>query len=104
MRIIQCVFLSKWFFIIYFLLGLIYFFAFPSFVTGISCEKSIFVTLALMTGSDPFTFKDTIESHIVIWILSWLIHIASWLFIPALIGIVVNEAAKKILSVINAGK
>jgi hypothetical protein len=88
--------LSKWFFLVYFGLGLVYFFVFPLTVTWIEPVKSFFVTLALMTGSDPYSFKEVLESHGFVWALAWLIHITSWLLIPALIAIVIGEAKEEI--------
>jgi hypothetical protein len=49
-----------------------------------------------MTGGDPYTFKPIIGSYFILWFLAWLIHIASWLLIPALIGIVITDAADNI--------
>jgi hypothetical protein len=88
--------LSKWFFIAYFGLGLIYFLVFPLAIPNISCENSFFTTLALMTGSDPYSFASTIEAYKAIWGLAWIIHVGSWLLIPALVGLIVSEVAEDI--------
>jgi hypothetical protein len=88
--------LGKWFFGMYFAIGLIYFILFPLAITGVSCTNSFFTTLSLMTGSDPYSFKDSIEKHKILWSLAWIIHIASWLFIPALISLIVTNAADDI--------
>jgi hypothetical protein len=89
-------FLSRWFFVVFFIFGLIYFVAFPIAIADTSYGRSFVTTLALMTGSDPYTFKDTIEANMVIWGLAWLIHIGSWLLIPALISLVVTNIAEDI--------
>lgn len=88
--------LRKEFFIFYFALGLAFFLIFLGFVANASCEKSIFLTVGLMTGSDPNDFKDTIEPYKFIWVLAWAIHIVSWLFIPAVIGLILTNTAEQI--------
>jgi hypothetical protein len=88
--------LSKWFFIVYFALSLVCFSALPLLVSWIGLAKSFFLTLALMTGSDPYSFKEIIEPHGFIWGLAWLIHLASWLLIPAIIALVITEAKEDI--------
>jgi hypothetical protein len=88
--------LSKWFFVGYFVLGLICFFAFPSILSWVTWSKSFFITLGLMTGSDPYSFKDHIESYGFVWVLAWMIHIASWLLIPALVALVITETKTKL--------
>ena len=88
--------LGRWFFAVYFSLGAIYFVVFRLSVCTMTWVKSLFITLGLMTGSDPYSFKDTIEPYLLIWLLAWLIHIASWLLIPALIGLLVSDAAQDI--------
>lgn len=88
--------LGRWFFAAYFSLGAIYFVVFGFCVATMTWAKSFFITLGLMTGSDPYSFKDLIEPHLFTWIMAWLIHIASWLLIPALIGLLVNNAAQDI--------
>jgi len=88
--------LGKGFFIAYFALGIIHFIALPRSVgwrvPWLTWDKSLFVTLGLMTGSDPYSFKELLEPHVFIWILAWLIHVTSWLLIPALIALVITEA------------
>jgi hypothetical protein len=88
--------LGKGFFVAYFVLGIIHFIALPRSVywriPWITWDKSFFMTLGLMTGSDPYSFKELLEPHVFIWILAWLIHVASWLLIPALIALVITEA------------
>jgi len=91
-------FLGKWFFILYFLLGITCFVILPLGIGDVSPAKSGFLTLALMTGSDPYSLKDTIESCKPIWSLAWIIHTGSWLLIPALIGVLINGAAEDIKS------
>ena len=88
--------LGRWFFAVYFSLGAIYFVVSRFFVCTMTWAKSLFITLGLMTGSDPYSFKDAIEPYLLIWLLAWLIHIASWLLIPALIGLLVSDAAQDI--------
>ena len=88
--------LSKWFFIVYFILGISYFVVFPLIVPWISWQKSLSVTLSLMTASGPYSFKEIIEPHGSLWLLAWLIHIASWLLIPALISLLITEAKEDI--------
>jgi hypothetical protein len=88
--------LGRWFFVAYFSLGAINFVVSWLSLTTMTCAKSFFITLGLMTGSDPYSFKDLIEPYLSVWILAWLIHIASWLLIPALIGLLVNDAAQDI--------
>jgi hypothetical protein len=87
---------SKWFFLMYLALGVCHFVAFPMRVGNTSFGQSLFVTLGLMTGSDPYTFKETIESHTLIWAIAWIMHVASWLLIPALVGLIINNAAEHI--------
>lgn len=88
--------LGTWFFISYFALGAIYFVVSWLFLAMMTCAKAFFTTLGLMTGSDPYSFKDLIEPYPLLWILAWLIHIASWLLIPALVGLLVNDVAQDI--------
>lgn len=56
---------------------------------------SFFITLGLITGSDPYTFQDRIREYQLLWSLAWLIHIGSWLLIPALIGLVIGDVAEE---------
>lgn len=83
---------SKWFFLAFFALGLAYLITLPMMVDNVAWRTAGFQTFGLMTGSDPFTFRDVIESHVVAWSLAWLIHLASWLLIPALIALIVADA------------
>ena len=92
MRILSLV-LGKWFFGLYFLLGLVYFVALPLTSVEASWLKSFFLAIGLMTGTDPSSYKDTLEPHSFFWALAWLMHITSWLLIPALISIVIGGAA-----------
>lgn len=87
--------LSTWFFRIYFFLGALYLILSPLIVSDATVRAALFQTMGLMTGSDPYSFKG-IESHGLLWILAWLIHIASWLLIPALIAIVIGDAKEDI--------
>ncbi len=87
--------LSRWFFRIYFFLGALYLILSPLIVSDATLRAALFQTMGLMTGSDPYSFKG-IESHGLLWILAWLIHIASWLLIPALIAIVIGDAKEDI--------
>lgn len=85
--------LGKYFFITYLGLGVIYFF-----VSALDCLEnkattSFFYTLGLLTGGDPFSLNQTFESHPYTWSLAWIIHIGSWLFIPALVGAIISSAA-----------
>ena len=84
--------LGKWFFVAYFVLGVIHFIVFAQRINWITWDKSLFVTVGLMTGSDPYSFKELLEPNGFIWILAWLIHVTSWLLIPALIALVITEA------------
>lgn len=84
--------LGKWFFVAYFVLGIIHFFVFPRRINWMTWDKSFFVTVGLMTGSDPYSFKELLEPNGFTWILAWLIHVTSWLLIPALIALVITEA------------
>lgn len=88
--------LGKWFFGIYFAIGLAYFISFPMASTDISWPNSFVTTLGLMTGRDPYSFKASIENSRFFWSLAWIIHITSWLFIPALISLIVTNAADDI--------
>lgn len=88
--------LGKWFFVAYFSLGVIHFVVSRFSVAAMTWINSFFITLGLMTGSDPYSFKDIIEPNLFIWIMAWLIHVGSWLLIPALIGLLVNDAAQDI--------
>jgi hypothetical protein len=91
-------FLSKWFFIAYFALGILHFVVYKLYIPAATPGKSFFMTLGLMTGSDPYSFKDVIEPYLFTWILAWVIHVGSWLLIPALIGLLVNDAAQEVRS------
>lgn len=98
--ILQCL-LGKPFFIAYFFLGIIFFALAPCLVPGSSLNDSFFVTLALMTGSDPYSVEPPLplKQTQALWCLSWLIHVTSWLLIPALIGVVINDAAEELKEV-----
>jgi hypothetical protein len=87
---------SKWFFVAYFVLGLIFFVVYPLVVTNVNTQAALFQAVGLMTGSDPFTFREALDNHLGIWVLAWLIHFASWLLIPALIALVVADARDEI--------
>jgi hypothetical protein len=89
---------SKWFFGVYFALSVAYLIASPLMVSDENLREVLFKTLGLMSGTDPFTFRAEIESHLTLWILAWLIHIASWLLIPALIAIVIADAKDEIMN------
>lgn len=90
------IFLGRWFFVAYFLLGLLHFALATSMVSGSAPSDVIFVTLGLLTGSDPFSFGVEVKSHLSIWCLAWLIHVGSWLIMPALIGLLIGEVAEEI--------
>jgi hypothetical protein len=85
------VLLGPAFFYIYFVLGVIFFVLTPIFIGTESWGKSLFLAVGLMTGSDPFTFEARIAQCWGIWMLAWIIHVASWLFMPILAGIVINN-------------
>jgi hypothetical protein len=87
---------SKWFFLSYFALGLIHFIGFPFVVKYGAWNESLVVTTALMTGTDPYSLKEPLQSHSFIWILAWVLHVATWLLIPALISIVITDAKEDI--------
>jgi hypothetical protein len=89
---------SKWFFAVYF--GLSASFLIASFLMNrdVTYGPLLFQTLGLMSGSDPFTFRSEIEPHVMLWILAWLIHVASWLLIPALIAIIIAETKEEIMN------
>jgi len=89
-------FLSKWFFISYFSLGVSYLVVSRLTVAATAWAQCFFMTLGLMTGSDPYSFKDAIGPNSLTWVLAWPIHIGSWLLMPALIGLLVNDAAQGI--------
>lgn len=95
LRILRAV-LSGWFLLLYFGVGVIFFVAFPGAVSWIEYTKSLTVTLGLLTGSDPYSFKEIVEPHAFLWGLAWVIHVASWLFIPALIALVIADAKEDI--------
>ena len=86
--------LGRWFFAVYFLLGVIYFGLFMFVIPGSDLPGSFFATLALLTGGDPFSFSTNIQPHMAIWCLAWVIHVGSWLIMPALVGLLINDAAK----------
>lgn len=88
--------LGKWFFLVYFVFGLVYFVVSALTVPCTSWPDSFFTTLGLLTGSDPFSFKESIESHQVVWGLAWIIHIGSWLLIPALVGLLISDISDDI--------
>jgi hypothetical protein len=88
--------LGRWFFVVYFSLGIVNFVVSRFCVPRMSWINSFFITLGLMTGSDPYSFKDILEPDLLIWIMAWLIHVGSWLLIPALIGLLVTDAAQDI--------
>jgi hypothetical protein len=87
---------SKWFFRLYFGSSAVFLIVFPIVVPATSIRTAVFDTLGLMSGSDPFAFKSEIENHLGLWVIAWLIHVASWLLIPALIALVVAEARDEI--------
>lgn len=87
---------SKWFFLTYFGLGVAHFVAFPLVTRQATLKTSLFQTIGLMSGSDPYIFKEATQSYLTIWTLGWLIHIASWLFIPGLIALVITDARDEI--------
>jgi hypothetical protein len=87
---------SKWFFRIYFALSGAYLIAVPLMVSEATFRAVLFQTLGLMSGTDPFTFSLEIERHLSLWILAWLIHVASWLLIPALVAIVIGDVREDI--------
>jgi len=95
LRIVKAV-LSGWFLLFYFAAGVIFFVAFPRTVSWVGYPKSFTVTLGLLTGGDPYSFKEVVEPHAFIWGLAWVIHVASWLFIPALIALVIADAKEDI--------
>jgi len=87
---------SKWFFVTYFALGLVYYLSLPLILGNLRYRDAAFQTVGLMTGSDPFTFSKDIETNVFVWLLAWLIHLLSWLLIPALIALVVTDARDEI--------
>lgn len=86
-------FLNPRFLLVYLSIGLLYFAILPWLVGSLSYGQAFFIVLGLLTGGDPYSFKTTVESSNVAWGLAWLIHIASWLIIPILVGMALTEAA-----------
>lgn len=88
--------LSPAIFVAYAVLGLVFLLS-AVFFKGTACFADfLWITIGLMTGSGPFTFKDTISSPFLLWFLAWPLHISSWLVIPALVGMLISRAAEDI--------
>lgn len=94
-KLLHC-FVNKWFFAAYFASGVLYFIFALYTIPCLTVRKLSFITLALMTGSDPYTFLEIIGVNLSSWTLAWVLHIGSWLLIPAIIGVLVNDAAQDI--------
>ena len=95
LRILEVIF-GKWFFITYFLFGILAGPMLYQTIPTITIEDACFMTIGLMTGSDPYSFTSAIRPHFFLWNLTWAIHIASWLFLPALVRVIVSKAAEDI--------
>jgi hypothetical protein len=89
---------ASWrFFVGYAVAGLVYFV-----VLLISLSPpvgdAVSMTVGLLTGGDPYEIRNPIEKCWATWVGAWLLHTVSWVFVPALIGLLVTQAAARMES------
>jgi hypothetical protein len=67
----------------------------------VSWFRAFFVTLGLLTGGDPYQDRiyDTVHPWWVTWWLGWGIHLAGWLLVPVLAGLLVAAAGSRLREV-----
>ena len=91
--------LSPKFFFGYLLLGLGYFLWIPYVIHDVDYGEAFFVTLALLTGSDPYSLSPNgttpLKSYMLLWAVSWLIHVCSWLILPGIVGVIVSNTMEQ---------
>jgi hypothetical protein len=88
-------FLTPRFLLFYGIVGGLYCAALPWLIPSFTRGDAFFTTLGLLTGGDPFTFRDKLLLSNFAWIVAWVIHGASWLIIPILVGLVFNKVEER---------
>ncbi len=75
----------------YVLLGVGYVFVLLWLVPALTWGRAFAITLALLTGGDPYMFQSTLEPCWFTWFFAWVIRVCGWLLIPALVGYLVGQ-------------
>lgn len=68
----------------------------PSFANCVNMSDAFYITLGLLTGGDPFTFKEKLGISNLAWGWAWLIHVSSWLIIPIIVGFLFSREIQRI--------
>jgi len=79
----------------YGVMGLACFVVLWAYVPNLDYTNAAVMSIALLTGSDPYGFKDILESYDDIrttaWGTAWVVHTVSWLIIPVVFSLVYGD-------------
>jgi hypothetical protein len=60
-------------------------------VTSVEPGRAAIVTLAVMTGADPSSMANELDSSTYVRVWAWALHVFGWILIPAVIGYFVAD-------------